>query len=138
MNCPKCNSPIKVKSGKMKGKQRYRCKECGCNYSVELKSTAKPNSLKRLALHMYLEGLGFRSIGRILGVSHVSVFIWIREFGQKVRELNTENQQIKMVEVDEIYSYVGSKKTAVGYKLLLIDIEKDSLISLLATGETKQ
>jgi transposase-like protein len=94
----------------MKGKQRYKCKECGCNYTVELKSTAKPKSLKIQALHMYLEGLGFRSIGRILGVSNVSVLKWIREFGQKAQELNRENHQIEMVEVDEMHSYIGSKK----------------------------
>jgi len=138
MNCPKCNSSINVKSGKTQGRQRYKCKECGCNYSVELKSTAKPKSLKRLALHLYLEGLGFRSIGRILEVSNVSVLKWIREFGQKVRGLNTENQQIEMVEVDEVHSYIGSKKTTVGCGLLLIDMEKGSSISLLATGKTKQ
>jgi transposase-like protein len=107
MNCPKCNSSIKVKSSKIKEKQRYRCKECGCNYSVELYSIAKPKSLKRLVLHLYLEGLGFRSIGRILGVSNVSVLMWIRAFGQKVKELNTEKQQIEMVEVDEMHSYIG-------------------------------
>ena len=60
MNYPKCNSSVNVKSGKIKGRQRYRCKECGCNYSVEMKSTAKPKSVKIQALHMYLEGLGFR------------------------------------------------------------------------------
>ena len=132
MNCPKCNSSTKIKSGKTEGRQRYRCKECGCNYSVEMKSTAKPKSLKIQTLHMYLEGLGFRSIGRILGVSNVSVLKWIRKFGQKVRELNREKQQIEMVEVDEMHSYIGSKKTTVGYGLLLIDMGKDSLISLLA------
>ena len=82
MNCPKCNSSIKVKSGKMKGRKRYKCKECGCNYTVELKSTAKQKSVKIHALHLYLEGLGFHSIGRILGVSNVSVLRWIRGFGQ--------------------------------------------------------
>jgi hypothetical protein len=66
------------------------------------------------------------------------VWSWIREFGQKVKELNREKQQIEMVEVDEMYSYIGSKKTTVGYGLLLIDMEKDSLISLLATGEMKR
>jgi transposase len=75
MNCPKCNSSNNIKSGKTKCRQRHRCKECGYNYSVELKSTAKPKSVKRQALHMYLEGLGFRSIGRILGVSNVSALM---------------------------------------------------------------
>jgi transposase-like protein len=86
MNCPKCTSDKSVKSGIIKGKQRYKCKECGCHYTVELKSTAKPQSMKKQALHLYLEGLGFRSIGRFLGVSNVSVLNWIRSFGKEVGE----------------------------------------------------
>ena len=111
MNFPKCNNSVKVKSGKIKGRQRYTCKECGYNYNVELKSTAKPKSVKRQTLHMYLEGLWCRAIGRVLGVSNMSVLKWIRKFGQKAQELNWENQQIEMVEVDEMHSYIGSKKT---------------------------
>jgi transposase-like protein len=138
MNCPKCTCPKSVKSGKISERQRYKCKDCGCNYTVEIKSTAKPKSLKKQALHLYLEGLGFRSIGRILKVSNVSVLNWIRDFGEKVQELHSENQQIEMVEVDEMHTYIGSKKTTVGYGLLLTDMEKGSSTSLLATGATKR
>jgi transposase-like protein len=138
MNCPKCSCSRKVKSGKIKDRQRYKCKECSCHYTVEIKSTAKPKSQKKQALHLYLEGLGFRSIGRILGVSNVSVLNWIRDFGRQVQELNSAGQPIEMVEVDEMHSYIGSKKTTVGYGLLLIDMGKDSSISLLATEGTKQ
>ena len=138
MNCPKCNSSNKVKSGKIKDRQRYKCKGCGCNYTVEMKSTAKPKSQKKLALHLYLEGLGFRSIGRILGVSNVSVLNWIRDFGEKIQELNSDSQEIEIVEVDEMHTYIGKKKTTIGFGLLLIDLGKNSSISLLATEETKQ
>jgi len=138
MNCSKCNCSESVKSGKIKGRQRYKCKECGCNYTVELKSTAKPKSQKKQALHLYLEGLGFRSIGRILGVSNVAVLNWIKNFGKQVQELHADSQEIEMVEVDEMHSYIGQKKTTVGYGLLLIDMEKDLSISLLATGEMKR
>ena len=138
MNCPKCSCSKSVKSGKIKDRQRYKCKECSCNYTVEIKSTAKPKSQKKQALHLYLEGLGFRSIGRILGVSNVSVLNWIRDFGKKVQALNSDSQQIEMVEVDEMHSYIGSKKTTAGFGLLLIDMGKNSSISLLTTEETKQ
>jgi transposase-like protein len=97
MNCPKCTCEKRVKSGIVKGRQRYKCKECGCNYTVELKSTGKSKSMKKQALHLYLEGLGFRSIGRILGVSNVSVLNWIRSFGKEVQELNQDSQEIEMV-----------------------------------------
>ena len=138
MNCPKCSCDKSVKSGIIKGRQRYKCKDCGCNYTVELKSTAKPTSMKKQALHLYLEGLGFRSIGRVLGVSNVSVLNWIRGFGQEVQELSAQNQEIEIVEVDEMHSYIESKKTTVGYGLLLIDMGKDSSTSLLATGAARQ
>jgi|SRR5215510_14003724 len=138
MKCPKCLYDKSVKSGKIKGRQRYKCKECGCNYTVELKSTAKPKSLKKQALHLYFEGLGFRSIGKFLGVSNVSVLNWIRSFGKEVEKLKAESKDIEMVEVDEMHSYIGSKKTIVGYGLLLIDMGKGSSTSLLATGETRQ
>jgi transposase-like protein len=138
MKCPKCSCKQSVKSGKIKGKQRYKCKECGCNYTVELKSTAKPQSLKKQALHLYLEGLGFRSIGRFLGVSNVSVLNWIRSFGREVEKLNSESKEIEIIEVDEMHSYIGLKKTSVGYGLLLIDMEKDSSTSLLVTGAIKR
>ena len=138
MNCPKCKRDNKIKTGIIKSRQRYKCKECGYHFTVELKSTAKPMSIKKAALHLYLEGLGFRSIGRFLGVSNVSVLKWIRSFGKEIHELHSESEKIEMVEVDEMHSYIGSKKTTVGYGLLLIDMGSDSSTSLLATEATGQ
>ena len=77
---------------------------------------------------MYLEGLGFRSIGRILKVSHVSVYNWIRSFGKIVESLRSSKTP-EIVEIDELHSYIGNKKTTAGYGLLLIDLGKSSLIS---------
>lgn len=138
MDCPRCSSNQYNKDGFVKGVQRYKCKECNYKYTVEFKSTAKPKSMKRQALHLYLEGLGFRSIGRFLGVSNVSVLNWIRSFGEEVASLRTEQESIEMVELDEMHSFIGSKKTTAGFGLLLIELAKDSSISLLAIEETKQ
>ncbi|MDR6548162.1 transposase-like protein [Chryseobacterium rhizosphaerae] len=69
------------------------------NYTVEQKSTAKDNRIKRQALQLYLEGLGFRSIGCFLGVSHVSVYNWIKSFGGKLDKLKSE-AAIEVVEID--------------------------------------
>ncbi len=33
MKCPKCGQTERTKSGFHKGKQRYKCKFCGCNYT---------------------------------------------------------------------------------------------------------
>src|SRR5690606_6557138 len=79
-----------------------------------------------------------RSIGRILEVSNVTVLNWIRNFGEEVQSLQSESKEIEMVELDEMHSYIGNKKTIVGFGLLLIDMGKDSSTSLLATEATKQ
>ena len=75
-----------------------------------------------MALKLYLEGLGFRSIGRILDFSHVAVYHWIRAFGAEVISLG-DSKDASIVEIDEMHSYIGSKKTTAGYGLLLIDLE---------------
>jgi len=137
MKCSKCNSEKKVKNGFVKGRQRYRCKDCGNNYSVEQKSTAKLPSERRLGLMMYLEGLGFNSIGRLLGVSHVAVIKWIKKYGNQLSEVKND-KPVEVVELDEMHSYIMSKKTIVGYGLQLIEEENDTWISLLGTGVPKQ
>ena len=86
-NCPKCKSTNRVKNGVINKLQRYRCKDCAYDYTVAQKSTGVSVDKKRLALEMYLEGLGFRSIGRILKVSQVSVMNWIRAFGKAAESI---------------------------------------------------
>jgi len=137
MDCPKCQNHKSVKDGIVKGKQRYKCKSCNYRYTVELKSTAKPKNTKRQALELYLEGLGFRSIGRFLGVSHVSVYQWIKFFGENIEEIRSDDK-IEIIEMDEMHTYIGNKKTTVGFGLLLIEMKKDLSTAYLAIGEQKQ
>jgi transposase len=137
MRCPKCKSNEKVKNGKIKGLQRYKCKKCNYNFTVTLKSTAKSNRVKRLALTLYLEGLGFHSIARVLKVSHVSVIKWIKKFGSQFDEIKNDNL-VEIVEMDEMHTYVRQKKTINGYGLLLIEKEGNTLISLLEQEGQKQ
>ena len=136
MKCPKCKNENYVKNGMVKERQRYKCKVCNFNYTVEFKSTAKDETTKRFSLMLYLEGLGFNSIGRLLKVSHVSVMNWIKKYGKQLEELKN-NKPIEIVELDEMHTYLKSKKTIVGFGLQLIEMEKSSLISLREAGERK-
>ena len=132
--CPKCKSKNFRKDGIVKSKQRYFCKDCKRHFTVE--HLGKPNKLKRDALILYLEGLGFRSISRFLNVSHVAVFNWIKAFGKQLDEFRNE-EEIEEVELDEMHTYIGSKKTIVGSGLLLIEMGTDSSIVKLVPEEPK-
>ena len=132
---PKCKSDHSVKDGIINSRQRYLCKDCKYRYTVPF--IGKPIDLKKFALILYLEGLGFRSIERIIKVSNVTVMRWIKSFGKEVELLRREDKELEIVEMDEMHTYIGSKKTIVGYGLLLIDLEKSLSISFLVRGERK-
>ncbi|AWY20603.1 transposase-like zinc-binding domain-containing protein [Moraxella bovis] len=70
-HCPKCQSPSFVKAGFNNGKQRYKCKDCCYYFSAHKHASHKSNDIKKMGIDMYLEGLGFRSIGRVLNISMV-------------------------------------------------------------------
>lgn len=128
MNCPRCNARKKVKNGKVLGKQRYKCKIRRYNYTTGY-TWAKPKAVKRLALQMYLEGLGFESIGRVLGVSHVSVYKWVRQAGNQVKTLldKKEKKVVKHMELDELWHYIDKKNANAGSGWLLIEVQKKLL-----------
>jgi hypothetical protein len=92
--------------------------------------------LKKDALILYLEGLGFRSIGRVLHVSHVTVFNWIKAFGEKLDEFRNQSG-IQVIELDEVHTYIGQKKTIAGFGLLLVEMSTDSSIVKLVPGELR-
>jgi transposase len=115
MECPKCKNSQYIKSGKQGEYQRYKCKSCAYRYTVAKRKTEKPEEVRRMALELYLEGLGFRAIGRVLKISYGTVYKWIKKWGEKASLPVKQQEEVKKLELDEIHTYIGSKKTTVGY-----------------------
>lgn len=65
MHCPVCAGPT-WKAGIQRGKQRYKCKTCGYHFTQSMTKNYPPE-MHQKAVALYLEGLGFRAIGRLLG-----------------------------------------------------------------------
>jgi len=135
MDCPKCRSSSHVKDGIIRGRQRFRCKSCRYRYTVERKSDVKTLHIRRLALEMYLEGLGFRRIGRILKISYGTVYSWIKQWSVNI-SFPRRDKPVGTVDLDELLAYVASKKEADRHGLLLIDLEKE--ISFLSVDSSLQ
>ena len=84
-----------------------------------------------------MEGLGFRSIGRILGVSNMSALKWVRALGEQAEDIKSE-QHVDIIEMDELHTYIGQKNAIAGYGLLLIGMGRDSSASFWVTvGQTQ-
>ena len=103
-------------------------------FTIELKSTAKPASVKRQALHLYLEGLRFSSIGHILLLSHVSVRHWVRKYGREIDTIRHDHH-VNIMELDELHTCIGHKKTTDRFGFALLEKRENTLISLLVTEQ---
>lgn len=112
MKCTKCERKEKQhKNGKTKaGSQRYRCYECGCSYTPEKKYQGYGKALRQKAIKLYIDGAGLRRTGRQLGVHHQSVANWTKEHAEKLPKAPVP-EQVKTAEFDEIFTYIGDKKT---------------------------
>jgi len=116
MKCPKCRSAKRCKNGLIKGKQRYRCKECGCNYTVSSLSRT-PREKRIECIRLYLEGVGFRGISRLTGVSHTTVMRWVHKLGddiERFRPQTGEVEPVSVMELDEMWHFVQKKRTNAG------------------------
>lgn len=130
--CPKCRKQKIVKNGKTKtNKQRYLCKKCGYQFSVKYRGK-KPISVKKKALELYLEGLGFRAIGRIIKVSNVNVGRWIKKWAEHLRmairtsKVRKKDVKIEEMELDELWHYAKKNGIKCGFGLLLTGKQGES------------
>ncbi|MDR2699952.1 MAG: hypothetical protein LBC12_03975 [Nitrososphaerota archaeon] len=68
MFCTKCGSESVLKSGFVKGEQRYRYKGCGRQF-VPTRHHEKTQTKKLTAILPYINGLSLRTIARLIHVT---------------------------------------------------------------------
>ncbi len=110
MRCGKCGSKHTVKAGFNHGKQRYKCKECGRQFT----QNQDKNAVNRaFALYLYVIGLSMNAIARMLKVAPSTVLYWVKNFALKVYDKPTPEGDVT-VELDEMWHFLGSKKIKFG------------------------
>ena len=45
-----------------------------------------------MAIHLYLENMGFRAIGRVLGLSNIAFLKWIRAAGEWIQNYHQQHK----------------------------------------------
>ena len=59
---------------------------------------------------MYVDGINFHRIGRLLSVHHQSVINWVNAHAEKLPDAPVP-EKTEDVEMDELFTFIGSKKT---------------------------
>ena len=116
MQCPHCESIHVSKNGIRRGKQNHICVDCGRQF-VESPQPERGYSddARRICIRMYVNGCGFRAIERITGIHHTTVIAWVKEIGECLPDAYDPDEIPEVGELDELQTFVGSKKTKSGF-----------------------
>ncbi len=132
-SCPNCNSEDFIKSGIIKNRQRYKCKKCNYYFTVNKVGKKIDDYYVNKSLQLYLEGLSYREIERILGISHVSIMNWVKKYAIKRPYKSNYHPTYKILNATELVSYfqntenlkgAGVVVTELGDKFMLIKWER--------------
>ncbi|WP_372795332.1 hypothetical protein [Lutibacter sp.] len=120
--CPNCSSNEYVKSGVIKGRQRYKCKKCSYYFTVNKLGKEIDSYYVNKALQLYLEGLSYREIERILGISHVSIINWVKKYNVK-RPFSIEyHSTYKILNAIELTKYFSDNKNLIGAGVIVTEL----------------
>jgi len=116
MHCRYCGSEKTHKSGIIREKQRYKCKDCGKNF-LETDGRSKQTTIAKRALAVMLYTFSKASYNflakKIFHCSPTTVMNWIKKAGAEVK-MPEITEDIKEIEFDEMWHFIGSKKTKNG------------------------
>ena len=112
ITCPHCQATTRQnKAGITKaGSQRYRCMYCNRKYTPEPKKQGYPESMRKRALEMYVDGGNLRRIARHLKIAPQTVAYWVTEVAKAMPNAPVPSE-VKEAEMDEIFTFIGDKKT---------------------------
>ena len=127
MNCRYCRSESTHKSGIIRGKQRYKCKDCGRNF-LETDGRSKQTTIAKRALAVMLYTFSKASYNflakKIFHCSPTTIMNWVKKASAEVK-MPKITEDIEEIEFDEMWHFIGQKKTKNGSsKLLIVKQEK--------------
>ncbi len=107
MQGPHCAHPDSIRYGTSRDVQRYRCQACRPIFRTLRRG--KYPAPKQQVCQLYLEGMGMRAIGRVLGIHHKTVSRWLVQVAQALPASPTETEVCSFIEIDELCTFIAKK-----------------------------
>ena len=115
--CKKCGQSRYVKSGTIRGHQRYLCQDCGCHFTATA-VRSRPPAMKALAVLLYAMGnTSYETIAQLLGVSPLDVYRWIHKKAEDMPEPSATASD-RVVQIDKMRHFVEGGKHGLGLESL--------------------
>lgn len=126
LRCKRCRAGEHVENGFMRGKQRYRCRACGLNFTGT-PPRGLPLAMKAAAVLLYLSGLPMNRTAKLLGVPTPTVMTWIERFAEVFAQKPAPEGRAVVVELDEMWHFLKKSETGSGCGRLRIVLRAEWL-----------
>ena len=83
---------------------------CESKCTPEKKHHGYDDKIRKQAIRLYIDSMNMRQTARHLGVHHRTVSVWVREHVSNLPPSST-TQEGETAEMDELFSFIGNKKT---------------------------
>ena len=113
LRCKGCGSEEHVKNGLRRGKQRYRCRACGLNFT-DTPPRGMPLAVKAAAVLLYVSGLSMNRTAKLLGVSTPTVQAWLERFAEDHAKKPEPEGRALVIELDEMWHYLKKNPRSSG------------------------
>jgi transposase-like protein len=120
--CPQCGHPQFVKAGVIKDRQRYKCKGCSYYFTVNKKGKEIDPYYVIKALQLYIEGVSYREIERLLGISHVSVMNYVKRYRLKAPDNYAYRPSYRILTHKELQEHLSNPKFLHGSGMMISEL----------------
>ena len=120
MTCHSCRIECKRHGRDRRGTQRFKCRQCSKTFlepqAEYLDGMYLPMEKAEMVLSLLLEGNSVSTIERVTGVHHGTILKLLVLVGEKCERIMARkivNVQVRDVEADEVWSFIGKKEKRV-------------------------
>lgn len=126
VQCKKCKSENIVKNGKVRGKQRYLCKDCGYNFvEGDARTSEKIKAKKAMCVLQYGQGrASFNMLAKIYDTWPSLVYRWVKEAAEQLPKPEIA-EDTKETPVSKFQATKGGSKSS----LYRVDLNESGICS---------
>ena len=120
MTCHNCRTECQRFGKHRNGLRRFRCRQCSKTFTeaheTPLDGMYLPIEKAEMVLSLLLEGNSVSSVERVTGIHHGTILKLLVLAGEKCEQIMADkirNVQVRDVEADEVWSFIGKKEKRV-------------------------
>jgi len=107
--CKNCGGTQCTRNGKVRNKQRFKCKECSCNFVIGDKREKASPQAKALSVLLYGTGKSsYGFIAKLFNVTRPAVLKWLRNASGRLAE-PTIDDELKELQFNEVWHFICEK-----------------------------